>query len=269
MSDATITEPNGTPSPSTTAPKAKHGVPRGSLSDAETLAKAIWDAARLGAVPPEALAKELSGPEAKASGGAWRAKMALIRVFGLSEDDGQRIRLSTRGRQIVREDDPEGIRLARREAILAIPPYAEVLRGSAGLPMPSESSLSATFEFSYGLKAADARAAARDFIASTRLADLLTDDDVVMLETSAEEEPSADPAANIDLDLSDSAVRDEMPPSDEHRPDHSEDAVLHPKVTGAQQVALSITLDLSDFAPEDVIRILQSVGLSTNQSDEG
>ncbi|OWY59915.1 hypothetical protein B7486_72005, partial [cyanobacterium TDX16] len=98
------------------------------MKDAENMAQALWRAARLGTVPPEALAKELLGPDAKASGGSWRNRMALFRVFGLvKSSEGGQLGLSDLGLGVVRQDDEPRRLAALRASVLQVPSYRDLL----------------------------------------------------------------------------------------------------------------------------------------------
>lgn len=267
------------PAGSRSQPQSKRGVPRGDLKAAETLAKGLWNAARLGAVAPGAFARELTGPDAKPSGGAWRNKMALIRAFGLMDVvAGDQVKLSPLGRRIVNDSDPAQQVAARREAVLGVKPYAELLRASDGSELPSQDSIAGTFEFTYGLAKENATEAAQHFISSVQAASFLGTDKVVHLDaqesTAATEgdsgqAPGGAPATNVDGQER-PAVEDQKDPTPEPPPrrDDPDPQVDLEVVEGSPRASVAVTLDMSAWAVDDVLRVLGALGVIQDASGE-
>jgi hypothetical protein len=264
-------------------PASKRGVPRATLESAEKLAVALWNAARMGSVPQGAFAREVSGPKAKASGGAWRTKMALIRVFGLAEVlDNEEVKLSGIGRQIVNSAEPAQQLGARRASILQVPPYASLLASSSGQELPSEASITGTFEFSYALSHDDAVQAAKNFVASVKLAEMLDGSgkviaSIVGKDSSVSDEPEPKDEAKMHADNAkpDSA----KPPADQIADQHGEALAKQQKLVEQQKlleqqqlvldgtpngIELTLSIDMSEWAPDDVLRVLKSLRLATD-----
>jgi hypothetical protein len=255
---------------------SKRGVQRGSLVDAEKICGSLWKAARLGSVTPEALAKELSGEKAKASGGAWRNKMALVNVFGLVQKDGAKLKLTPLGQGIVREDDDARRTQSRRSAVLRVEPYRRILASSSGHELPSSTSLAATFEYEYGLTKSDAKKAAEDFVVSAKVAGLVNEADVVTFDVdlaneeegdsdTGQEGGSSEPRVIVDPIVPDPAAPDPALPDPAalHKNVHiSEPGVSRP------HVSISVSLDLSSFSADDVVRILGALGVAIDD-DKG
>ncbi|MGD9702498.1 MAG: hypothetical protein AB7Q42_09685 [Acidimicrobiia bacterium] len=253
---------------SESAAASRRGVPRGSLADAEKIAAGLWKAARLGSVAPEALAKELSGEEAKASGGAWRNKMALVNVFGLVQKDGNKLKLSRVGQGIVREDDHAKRAESRRSAVLGVNPYKEILSRSAGHELPSTAGIASTFEYEYGLPKADAKKAAESFVASVKLASFVTDANLV---TMAEvTESAAEDLSGRNGDAIDEPATGSEPIVNPLVPGPSvTDPVVQAHRTVKRigpSVSVTVSVDLSAFAANDVIRILAVLGAADDDN---
>lgn len=100
----------------------------------ETYARADWDAARRDEALPVAVARAVSGKDdAKAAGGAWRAKPAATRVFNLvAWLNSENLKLSEIGLALVDRSDPDGQKRARRQAVLSVASYLKILKDHNG-----------------------------------------------------------------------------------------------------------------------------------------
>ena len=155
-------------------PRSKQGVPRIDLAKAEEAAKALWEVARTGSTSESAFAKQLVGPSAKASGGRWKTRLGSTKYFGVLESSGpSQLKLTDIGLRIGRVTEPEVVAAARKDAVLAVAPYREILQKSEGHELPATPGIVGTFQFDYALSEAGAKEAAEYFESSVKLAGLV------------------------------------------------------------------------------------------------
>lgn len=233
---------------------SKRGVPRGDLEEAERLASSLWDAARHTEVSQDVFARALN---VSAKGGAWRARIALLRIFSLADVQGSKIRLSDLGSRIVNKTDPSKLIAARRESVLAVPSYAAILAGNEGQELPSDGALAGRFEFDYALSKADAGKAVGWFKSSMSLAELDRESTIRLSdsEKAAAESVSTDPALD-DADAAESTDKDEI--HDDAQGGYADTADTA-EVNTRPDISVAVTLDLSNFEADDVVRILQEL----------
>lgn len=257
----------------------KQGLPTMDLAAAEDAAGKLWAVARLGTVTQEAFARQF-GESAKASGGAWSTKMALLRGYKVLRFEDKLVGLSDLGRQIVNSSDPLAQSAARRSAVMNLKAYRELVEAFDGTPLPEESALAAKLEFEYGKTEVFARRAAAAFVQSMRHAQMLDAGDVVRAtgggEAAASQAaagPKFAPAAVAafvvadGLDESDADIDTDTDTDTDDR-DHGGEAPLVPQPARREahadrgDVSVSVALDLSSFAADDVIRILGALDLA-------
>lgn len=274
-------------------PRSKNGIPRVSLATAESYARGVWTAARAGEAVPVAVARAISGKDStKASGGAWRTKITALRVFSLVERlKSENLKLSSIGLGIVNQADADKQREARRDAVMSVDSYAQILNNSNGHELPGSNSIAGTFEYEYSLATDDAKAATTAFLESVKHAELVDDAGVVHLDGSyvapAVEE------VDDDEDVPDgSETRDETPNGEDARGAAQEDLstpapagstapdqqkIGHqgqsrpqvPRVlTQPSGVDLNVTLDMSDWAVDDVIAVLRILGYGERETEQ-
>ena len=253
--------------------QAKRGIPRQSLKEVAEWAKKLWADAKFGTTPHDAFAKSL-GHQA-AEGGAWRAKMAAIRAYGLVREtrgNPTEIGLSDVGKNLVREDDKTVQKQARRDAFMGVGAFREILQDSAGAHLPGEAALASKFEFKWGLNRSDAEEAARNLVESARFAGLVEEDSGGLLVQQIA----------VDSDGGDTETESLDQSLDGEKASGGEEGASAPKDPGESgggsgsggslvgglrgTVNLSVSLDLSQFDAEDVLRILAALGL-TNDGD--
>lgn len=108
--------------------------PYGDLDDAVSFAKAIH---QIGG--QSCLAEQLAAYlDVAATGGAFRARMAHPRIFGLVEYDKSIFRLTSLGMRVI---DPEQEASAKVEAFLNVPLYKAIYDRYKGYPLPPPSAL--------------------------------------------------------------------------------------------------------------------------------
>jgi hypothetical protein len=262
MADDTTVEDQGQgPGPGT---GVKKGLPVQSLKTAEQAAQKLWEVARRGAVAPEAYAKQLG--LTKASGGAWRAKLALLRGFGLVTVSKTDIRLSDLGLDIIRTDDDSKRQAARRKSFFKVRVYKELVDAYAGEELPERDQIASKLEFQFGRSAEAAQQAAGAFIESLKHAGLLDHSNTVLRsqhEAASNEAGSPIGGAADDSDEFagefEDAVDDDGDDLGEPVRQHQAAAEIEP--VSDRLVSLTVTLDLSGFRAEEVLEILRALGI--------
>lgn len=235
----------------------KKGLPVTGLPAAEDAAQKLWGVARLGKTTHEAFARQF-GPRAKASGSTWDTRIALLRGFKLIDTEANQIGLSELGQQLVNASSPEGQAAARRSAMTHLRAYRELIESFDGTQLPDIDVLATRLQFEYGKTEDIASKAAQAFVESLDHAGMRGQDGLVRLSVSAssevldstiveanEEEEEAD-AEQIDAAFAEEELPDETLPID-GAPAARE---------GSADVSVSVTLDLSSFSAEDVVKIL-------------
>lgn len=275
---------------------AKRGVPRISLEVAEGYAKHLWTVARGGTTSEAVLARQIGGEKAKASGGTWRTKVASLNYWGLIEPQaGAQLKLSDIGLRIVRESEPHTVAAARREAVLQVKAYENILQEANGHELPATAGIAGKFHYDYEMSEADAERAAEAFVESVKRAAMVGDDGVVRLSageeqtlhgpdasgdvngTSEEEPPEPDQAPEDELPEDDGSAQGqttEVSPSSwrvggpkgvgriEAQVDHG--MVRHRVSAPSSDPDLSVRvkIDMTHWNADDVIKVLATLGLS-------
>lgn len=246
----------------------KQGLPASGLPSAEDAATKLWNVARLGTVPPEAFARQF-GDKAKASGGAWSTRIAILRGFKLIRHEEKNIGLSELGRQIVDKSNPRAQREARRTAVLNLKAYRDLMESFSGAALPELEALATRLQFEYGKTEDFATRAAKAFVESLKHAEMLVADKIVTRDgvtgsSAPTPNPLASPAYEIEDETADElsdaeidAAFDEEELGDEVGEESAEEGDAHL----ATSITLSVKLDLSQFRAEEVIQILKALGL--------
>jgi hypothetical protein len=280
-------------SATTSRPRSKNGIPRVSLATAESYARGVWTAARAGEAVPVAVARAISGRDStKASGGAWRTKITALRVFSLVERlKSENLKLSSIGLGVVNQADADKQREARRDAVMSVDSYAQILNNSNGHELPGSNSIAGTFEYEYSLATDDAKTATTAFLESVKHAELVDDAGVVHLDGSyvapAAEEQDGDKDAPEGSETGNQTLNGEAAAGDAHEDvstrapvgstaadkqtiDHQSQSRPHVPlvVTQPSGVDLNVTLDMSDWAVDDVIAVLRILGYGERETEQ-
>lgn len=287
--DATTDENGDTGNGATGKPRSKHGVPRVGLQVIDQQAQKIWVAARRSEVPPEVVARALSGREdTKASGGGWRARLTPLKLFKVVEVSKEgKIRLSELGIALANTADEEGRAKALKTAALNIVAYDTILRRYDGGELPALTPIKSEFEFGWDMSAADAATVAELFVEGAKYAGLIGEDGFVRLDGA---NPSPDPegeaaeGASDDVEASVSADDEVAKPHHaESTPQVQEQTFDAPRATpplvpaeslrpapsaDAPPVILNVKIDMSAWNAEDVLQVLAALGYKDMPSAE-
>lgn len=257
-----------TDSSSTGSPKGwKKGLPLYGLKTAEETATKLWQSARLGSVSTDVFAKAL-GLKGK-GGSAWDMRMALLRGYKLVTVDGDQVSLSPLGQRLINASDKEQQLAARREAMRTLKAYKDLLDTYVNTPVPEKASLAGKLEFEYGKTPANADTAAQAFLDSLVFAEMIAKSGLVRLDG---EDPTGDNPGSED-DEDDRAADDLDAALDELEAEQREEALVEDEVVAddegqlvqrgsAGNTSLTVTLDLSQFRVDEVVRILREIGLA-------
>lgn len=220
---------------------------------------------------PVAVARAISGkPDAKAEGGAWRTKAASLRVFNLvARLNNENLKLSGVGLALVDESNPDSQKQARRQAVLSVPSYLKILTDHNGNPLPTESTVATTFEYQYELSTAASKEAAGVFAASVTYAGLIDADGNIQIdatEVPAQLEPETSSTPKAAKTAKSGGVATAVPatpaPAD---PAAGSPTTFHSLPSAArsgsvQPVGVSVTIDMSKWEANDVLRVLDALG---------
>lgn len=241
----------------------KKGLPVNGLPTAEEAATKLWGVARLGRTSPEAFARQF-GPKVKASGSTWDTRIALLRGFKLIETDVNQIGLSELGQQIVNTSNPEAQTAARRAAMMHLRAYRDLIESFDGTELPEIDVLASRLQFEYGKNEDVAKRAAQAFAESLIHAEMQDAAGVVhragmpgnpvpgapSLEATQDEE-EAD-AAEIDAAFAEADSEEDSL--------NETNAPLAAKTSPSDvDVSISVTVDLSSFSADDVVKILTAL----------
>jgi hypothetical protein len=269
-----MTESNTPSNASVAAPNrgVKRGLPLVGLSAAEDAAIKLWGVARLGTVPPEAFARQF-GEKAKASGNSWDRRLAMLRGFKLIRAEGNQLGLSELGQKIVNSSDPAAQLDARREAVMNLKAYRELIEAFNQTLLPDISALAARLQFEYGKAEDFAARAAQSFVESLKYAEMIDEGNVVCKEGVVNVAPivslvaasekmvdgvdqSGDQEDAVDIDRAfegDGGIADLSEVS-------STSLERSVKSGHMSNVSLALTLDLSNFRADEVVKILGVLG---------
>lgn len=239
-------------------------IPRAGLESAEELARKLWDLSRGSAVEKGAFGKHIGNKE---TSGPFATKLALLRYFSLVEDVDGKIQLSTIGRDIVRDDAPAKREAARQQAFRGVPNYQSLLDRFVDHGLPTVDSLATTLHYEFSLKEDAANKAASAFIESAKLADLADEAGAVNVgEPSPAEQPEETEQPEEIGGVN--GQREESAPQTAT----SSAPPVHPLeqrvVSSAAHVSVSVSLDLSAFDVDEVLRILAAIGAVPNATAE-
>lgn len=282
-----MSETVGSPSTATTRVGRnkgfKKGIPATGLPVAEDAAEKLWSVARRGTASQDAFARQF-GSNTKASGGAWRSRIAMLRGFNLIRLDGTEVGLSDLGLQIVNPSEPAKQIGARQTAVMHLKAYRELVDDFDGTQLPDATTLATRLQFDYGRTPEMATRAADAFIESLKHAQMIDDNGFVRkagitgaattpliepppVDSPAEELTEAD--AEAQAEEIENALQEEGGLNAEQaddNPDFRSSRTGPPIGTQNHQLTLNVTLDLSNFRAEDVIQILGALGISRDDS---
>lgn len=251
----------------------KQGLPKAGLRAAEESAQKLWEVARRGTAAKEVFGGTIGMPSITAS--SFRLRMAVLKGFGLVKVSGNEVGLSDVGLNLVQGFDDDKRRTARRQAILSLKAYREVVETFEGTELLSKEKLAAKLQFEYGKPHEFAMQAAEALIDSLVHAEMLDASNIVRREGSSEHrgaavEPVAESSPEADV-IDEDAVAAEL---DEASAGDSNPAAAAESVGGQGQlkapahgaiggaVTLALTLDLSKYGVDEVIQILQALGMA-------
>ncbi|MFB6904008.1 hypothetical protein ACFCWB_07020 [Streptomyces bacillaris] len=268
-----MTESNTSSSASAAAPNkgVKQGLPFVGLPAAEDAAVKLWGVARLGTVSPEAFARQF-GEKIKASGSGWDRRLAMLRGFKLVRAEGRQLGLSELGQKIVNSSDPVAQLEARREAIMSLKAYRELVESFNRTALPDPPILATKLQFEYGKTEKFAARAAQSFIESLKHAEMIDPGNIVCKEgvVNAASIVSLVPASEAVEESDQNGDQEDAAEID--RAFEGEASIAEPSEVGPALVernvksgkvpnlSLSLTLDLSNFRADEVVRILGVLG---------
>ena len=257
-------------SPTSSKPRSKGGVPRTTLATTETYARAIWTTAHRGEALPAAVARAISGKaDSKAVGGAWRAKPAALRVFGLvARLNSENLKLSEIGLALVDESNPAGQAHARRQAVLGVSSYQRILADHNGHPLPSEDTIATTFEYQYEVPVAAAKEVAKVFVESVKYAGLLGSDGSIKIdETEVPEIPEPEkstlpkPPKPTVAPKAGTLHTSKVAPARQDSPPLTNFVAPRPPGSDASTpVDVTVNIDMSKWEAKDVLSVLKVLG---------
>lgn len=258
--------------------RSRNGVPRVALESIEASVKAIWIAARRTEAAPVTIARAITGKgDAKASGGAWNKRIAALRGYNVIERTSYK--LTEIGLAIANDADVDGHSRGLRDAVLSVPAYRKFLERADGEELPGLALLASEIEFEYELSHPDALSAARVFVESATYAGLVNESGRVslagvvvaplpnedVLDGEDESEPEPEPDSDSGSNLSETAA--EAPPAPA-RP-AAPDVLIHTPTTPpardlpdgpSSPAALKIKIDMTEWAADDVVKVLTAIG---------
>jgi hypothetical protein len=249
----------------------KQGLPAIGLPTAEEAATKLWAVARLGTTTPEAFARQF-GERTKASGSKWDSRMAMLRGFKLLRFEDKQLGLSELGQQLLNASNPTEQIKARQTAVMNLKAYRELVEAYNGTALPDITAVATKLQFEYGKKEEFAKRAAQAFADSLTHAQMLDEENIVRKDgvTATDTQatfpvpPQGVETADSDDDEMQAAEIDRAFDEDEPESDGDEPpaAPLEQigQVLSAPKVSLTLTLDLSNFRADDVVRILAALG---------
>jgi hypothetical protein len=188
--------------PAKAKPPRPKRVPRRSLSQAEQIAKKLFDAVGTGELAPASFMAVL-GYKAEKASSAFDNAMALVRGYGLVER--KKIRLTELGLRLLRNDDLAAQAHARRDAALVPGAFKEILTTLDGQTLPSIDTLTIRFRFDYGLSEEAAKQSAKAIASTAKYAGLIDESGTVHI--AGGQSSIADEAEDLD-DQADTDERD-------------------------------------------------------------
>lgn len=251
----------------------KRGLPATGLPAAEEAARKLWDVARLGTTKPDAFAAQW-GSNNKASGGAWRARMAMLRGFGLVRTKDDEVGLSDLGQRLVNDSDIVAQQAARREAVMNLNAYRDLVHDFEGTQLPDAATLASRLRYEYGKNPTFAQTAADAFLASLKHAGMLDASNTVRHGPDKPSDPELIGGIAADASNDDRDEDREADEIDEAFGDIDDETSINPEYFGGEgndvssalrssnlkRADLVVTLELSRFRVDEVIQILDFLG---------
>lgn len=267
----------------------KKGLPTVGLPQAEDSARKLWEVARRGTVAKAVFGASIGLLSITAS--SFRSRMAVLNGFGLIKTSGDEVGLSDLGLDLVQDFDETKRRTARRQAVLHLKAYRDVVDTFDGTELLSKERLAGKFQYEYGKSEDFASLAAEALIASLRHAEMLDVDSVVhrsgAVGSATVDERTDEPGEHVaESDglggspatvveapdqVDDDALADELDRAfDEESPSGASggsgggtDAAESGQATVfGSGATLAMTLDLSRFRADEVVQILEALGLA-------
>lgn len=258
--------------------RSKNGVPKVGLAAIDDQAQKIWASARKSEVAAVLIARALTGrSDSKASGGTWNTKIGALRLFKVVENGANgTLRLSTLGVTLSNTTDEAGHARALKEAMLGVPAYSSILSRYDGGALPEVSVIASEYEYSYELSKKDSLAAAKLFVESATYASFVDEQGVVNLgglvappDDDDTEESIVTPPEEIPAFQPDSPAlaTPAAAPAHSNTPPAAPAAIQTPIIApmkepaaGSGAVGVTVKLDMTTWAVEDVLRVLGALG---------
>jgi hypothetical protein len=196
----------------------------------------------------------------------------MLRGFKLIRAEGKQLGLSELGQKIVNSSDPEAQLNARREAIMNLKAYRELVESFNQTTLPDSSVLATKLQFDYGKTERFAARAAQSFIDSLKHAEMIDAGNILCKEGVVNVAPvvSLVPASEMTEKADqngDQEVAFEIDRAFEGDGEIAEPSEMtfplverNVKSEKVPNVSLSLTLDLSNFRADEVVRILGVLG---------
>lgn len=279
------TEAAGAPDGAARAPRSKNGVPKLNLETIDSYAQKVWADARKSEVSPVIVARALTGKDdSKASGGTWATRIGALRLYNVVEKGADnKLKLSPLGIALSNTEDSSAHSRALKDAVLGVPAYATLLARFDGGSLPEVKTFASEFEFEYELSKPDAAAAAKMFVESARYAEFLDDNGAVKLGglVAPPEESAATQEQTGDVVIEDEQThaqteRSVDPPELPQTPPPATSAPhvnlpAHESggdVTTATAVPVKVKIDMTDWAVDDVLKVLAALGYEAASGSE-
>lgn len=265
--------------------RSKKGVARIGLASIDGQAQRIWNVARRTEVAEVAIARAVTGkPDASASGGRWTQRIATLRLYGIVTKTREgHFKLTELGIALANVGDEPGHLAALGAAVMGVPANALLLNRYDGGELPSLDTLATEFEFGYSMSNADAKAAAQVLVDSAKYAQLVDDSGHVNLGGAAalvvddpDEDEDDGARGDLDGDAADSEAADDVA-TEANLSDHEPRVTARkpPKLppappvltSGSSPAALTVKLDMSGWAIDDVLRVLAALGYESESRE--
>lgn len=250
----------------------KQGLPTLGLRQIEDSATKLWQVARSSETSKQLLAEQTGHSSTTSS--SFKARLAVLRGMGILQVAGETVKLTQLGLDLVQDYDEQKRHAARVSAIKTLRAYRELVEAFDGNALPPKPALSSRLKYEYGKSDEFASQAAEAFIDSLTFAGMLDSLGIVRAKGVASAEVVAEPSVGEGSAEEEAAVAEleEVFEGLDGGGTAPEVAVVskqpdvsmpwHQAPAGVRAPSFEITLDLSGFDADDVIRILQALGLA-------
>lgn len=266
-------------STSATQVRSKNGVARTTLSSVDEQAQKIWNVARRTEVSEVQIARAVTGKSnAVASGGSWIKRIAQLRLYGVVEKTDGGFKLTDLGIALANIGDDASHRAALKTAVMGVPANSALLRRYDGGALPGLDTLATEFEFGYSMSNSDAKAVAQVLIDSAKYAGVVDNkgnvhlDGVVIADDANRDGVSEDGFDAPEVMGGTGWTGDVPVPPDTPNPPNTSQKTAPPPFTltpASSPSALTVKLDMSGWAVEDVLRVLAALGYEGTSRDSG